>query len=76
MILYGISKNILPRAFTNAIEENEHESRKSWLLKVLSHEGRIWFWEEGYHREEIIELQIPKSSGSIAIMLCTHPVPA
>lgn len=42
------SKNIY-----KAIEANPHESRKDWLLKVLSFEDRIWFWEEGYHGEEI-----------------------
>ena len=44
-----------------AIKENVHESRKSWLLKVLSHEGRIWFWEEGYHGEEIISTEFFES---------------
>ncbi len=33
---------------------NVQESRKSWLLKVLSYEGKIWFCAEGYHGEEII----------------------
>jgi putative transposase len=35
------------------ISENNKESRKSWLLKVLHIDNRIWFWEEGYHGEEI-----------------------
>ena len=26
------------------------------MLKVLTHEGRIWFWEEGCHEEEIISI--------------------
>jgi hypothetical protein len=25
-------------------------------LKVLNYQGRIWFWEEGYHGEEIYSL--------------------
>ena len=45
------SKNIY-----RAIANNEHESRRNWLLKVLSYEGKIWFWEEGYHGEEIFDL--------------------
>jgi putative transposase len=32
---------------------NPQESRKDWLLKVRSIEGRIWFWEKGYHGEEV-----------------------
>jgi len=27
--------------------------RKNWLLQVLTFENKIWFWEEGYHGEEI-----------------------
>jgi putative transposase len=36
-----------------SIEENPKESRKIWLLKVLKYDDKIWFWEEGYHGEEI-----------------------
>ena len=36
-----------------AIEANTFESRSAWLLKVLKFENKIWFWEEGYHGEEI-----------------------
>ena len=36
-----------------AIEANELESRKRWLLWLLKKEDHIWFWEEGYHGEEI-----------------------
>jgi REP element-mobilizing transposase RayT len=36
-----------------AIEGNERESRKDWLLWLLKKEGKVWFWEEGYHGEEI-----------------------
>ena len=49
------------KSIYKAIEENVHESRKSWLLRVLSHEGRIWFWEEGYHGEEIISTEFFES---------------
>ena len=42
------------KAIFRAINNNVQESRKTWLLKVLSHEQKIWFWEEGYHAEEII----------------------
>lgn len=46
-------KKFTSKAIFKAIEENPHESRKSWLLKVLNFEGRTWFWNEGYHGEEI-----------------------
>ena len=41
-----------------AIENNPKESRKKWLLWLLKKEiiglaTQIWFWEEGYHGEEI-----------------------
>ncbi len=36
-----------------AIESNERESRKEWLLMALKKDGKIWFWEPGYHGEEI-----------------------
>ena len=36
-----------------AIENNPKESRKKWLLWLLKKEDKIWFWEEGYHGEEI-----------------------
>ncbi|HZX74530.1 MAG TPA: transposase [Cyclobacteriaceae bacterium] len=37
----------------NAIEENSKESRKRWLLWLLRKDENIWFWEEGYHGEQI-----------------------
>jgi putative transposase len=37
-----------------AIEQNERESRKNWLIWLLKKDGHIWFWEEGYHGLEII----------------------
>lgn len=36
-----------------AIDENSRESRKRWMLWLLKKEDRVWFWEEGYHGEEI-----------------------
>jgi len=36
-----------------AINENEKESRKSWLLWLLKKDTHVWFWTEGYHGEEI-----------------------
>ncbi|MDQ3395657.1 MAG: hypothetical protein M3512_16335 [Bacteroidota bacterium] len=39
-----------------AINENILESRKRWLLWLLKKEDHIWFWEEGYHGEEINSL--------------------
>lgn len=46
-------KKFTSKAIFNAIEINTKESRKDWLLKVLKYNDRIWFWEEGYHGEEI-----------------------
>ncbi|MBN7810286.1 transposase [Algoriphagus sp. H41] len=36
-----------------AIQENPQESRKKWLEMTLTFENQIWFWEKGYHGEEI-----------------------
>lgn len=36
-----------------AINENNRESRKNWLLWLLKKDGHVWFWTEGYHGEEI-----------------------
>jgi putative transposase len=41
------------KAIVAAIESNVEESRKRWLLWLLKKDGHIWFWEEGYHGEEI-----------------------
>lgn len=48
-------KKFTSKTIYQSIKDNPQESRKDWLLKVLSHEGRIWFWEEGYHGEEIYD---------------------
>jgi len=50
-------KKFTAKAIYKAIEQNPNESRKEWLLKVLNYQGRIWFWEEGYHGEEIYSLE-------------------
>jgi len=49
-------KKFTSKRIYRAIAENPSESRKEWLLKVLSHNGSIWFWEEGYHGEEIFDM--------------------
>ena len=46
-------KKFTSKAIYRAIEVNTEESRKKWLLKVLNYNEEIWFWEEGYHGEEI-----------------------
>ncbi len=35
------------------IRANEKESRRRWLLWLLQKNGRTWFWQQGYHAEEI-----------------------
>jgi putative transposase len=50
-------KKYTAKAIFKSITDNPKESRKNWLLKVLNYEGRIWFWEEGYHGEEIFSLE-------------------
>jgi len=42
------------KKIVQAIEANPQESRQRWLLWLLKKEGHIWFWEEGYHGEEIM----------------------
>lgn len=46
-------KKFTSKAIYKAIEDNPQESRKDWLLKVLNYEGKLWFWEKGYHGEEV-----------------------
>jgi REP element-mobilizing transposase RayT len=41
------------KKIVKAIEDNDLESRKRWLLWLLKKDDHIWFWEEGYHGEEI-----------------------
>ena len=37
----------------DAIKNNYRESRQSWLLYLLKNGESAWFWNEGYHGEEI-----------------------
>jgi putative transposase len=46
-------KKFTATAIIKAIANNPKESRKRWLLWLLKKDERIWFWEEGYHGEEI-----------------------
>ena len=46
-------KKFTSTKIVQAIEENKKESRSRWLLWLLKKEDKIWFWEEGYHAEEI-----------------------
>ncbi|MGB4775456.1 MAG: transposase, partial [Daejeonella sp.] len=50
-------KKFTASKIVEAIENNSKESRKRWLLWLLKKENRVWFWEEGYHAEEIITSQ-------------------
>jgi len=47
-------KKFTAKRIIEAIQNNESESRKKWLLWLSRKEGHICFWEEGYHGEEII----------------------
>lgn len=49
-------KKFTATKIVNAIRENPRESRKRWLLWLFKKEDKIWFWEEGYHGEEIFSL--------------------
>lgn len=46
-------KKFTSKKIVHAIETNKHESRRNWLMMPLRYKERIWFWEEGYHGEEI-----------------------
>lgn len=49
-------KKYTAKSIYRLITNNLKESRKAWLTKVLSYQGKIWFWEEGYHGEEILSV--------------------
>jgi REP element-mobilizing transposase RayT len=49
-------KKFTASQITVAIKNNTRESRKNWLLWLLKKEGSILFWKEGYHAEEITEV--------------------
>ena len=46
-------KKYTAKKIMEAIEQNDRESRKKWLMWLLRKDNHIWFWEEGYHGEEI-----------------------
>ncbi len=50
-------KKYTAKTIFKAIETNPEESRKEWLTMVLNYNGNIWFWEEGYHGEEVLNLE-------------------
>lgn len=50
-------KKYTAKIIFKAICENPLESRKHWLKMLLTFEEKIWFWEEGYHGEEIYSLE-------------------
>ena len=45
-------KKFTSKKIFKAIKDNSEESRKKWLLLTLYKDG-IWFWEQGYHGEEV-----------------------
>ena len=47
-------KRFASTKLVQAITDNPHGSRKDWLLWLLRKDNNIWFWEEGYHGEEIL----------------------
>jgi len=47
-------KKFTSTKIVEAIRKNFYESRKSWLLWLLTKDDKIIFWQEGYHGEEII----------------------
>ncbi len=46
-------KKFTSKKIIESIAQNEKESRKNWLLWLLKKDGHNWFWELGYHGEEI-----------------------
>jgi REP element-mobilizing transposase RayT len=47
-------KKFTASQIVKAIHENQKESRKSWLLWLFKKDDKVWFWQEGYHGEEIL----------------------
>lgn len=50
-------KKFTAKKIFQTIKNNLQESRRGWLCKMLSIEDRIWFWEEGYHGEEVFSIE-------------------
>ncbi|MEB2778451.1 transposase [Algoriphagus sp. D3-2-R+10] len=46
-------KKFISKKILKLIIDNPQESRKSWMVNLLTVGDRIWFWEEGYHGEEV-----------------------
>ncbi len=51
-------KKYTAKKIFEAIQTNEKESRKRWLLWLLRKDDHIWFWEEGYHGIEISDQNV------------------
>ena len=47
-------KKFTSAKIVQAIRANGRESRKNWMLWLFNKDNKIWFWEEGYHAEEIL----------------------
>ncbi|MCE7057262.1 transposase [Algoriphagus sp. AGSA1] len=50
-------KKFISKKILKLIIDNPHESRKPWMVNLLTIDDRIWFWEEGYHGEEVYSKQ-------------------
>ena len=46
-------KKFTAKKIVESITTNPKESRKNWLLWLFKKDEGIWFWESGYHPEEI-----------------------
>ena len=54
-------KKFTAKKIVESITTNPKESRKNWLLWLFKKEEGIWFWESGYHPEEIRKSDFFKS---------------
>lgn len=52
------------KALYRAISENKKESWREWLQMVLNYEDRVWFWEEGYHGEQVVTREFYQSKSA------------
>jgi len=41
------------KKIVEVIAQNEKESRRNWILWLFKKEDGIWFWEAGFHPEEV-----------------------
>lgn len=51
-VIRDFKKHTAKKIF-EAMIENPTESRRNWLRWLLTKDENIWFWEEGYHGEEV-----------------------